>query len=165
MCRECVPPPYYCLECKHVQSDWPDYCPKCGRILSEYEDAQKAAKEGQDYGRKARAIETATVSAVAESVDQELIQGKSKPEIEAKLVEFGFDPALAQRLVDEVAARTQRDVLVGLGAVTLGVVVTAGTYSAASGGGIYLVWFGPIIYGLFRLAQAGIRTIRRSIQR
>lgn len=45
----------------------------------------------------------------------------------------------------------------GVGLLVVGVVITIGTYVAARsrGGGTYVISFGPIIFGLLRIVQAG----------
>lgn len=50
----------------------------------------------------------------------------------------------------------------GIGLLVVGVVITVGTYVAARsrGGGTYIISFGPIIFGLLRMIQAGSALMR-----
>ena len=61
--------------------------------------------------------------------------------------QYAVDMAVAER-----RDRKQRDVVIGGLLLVVGVLVTAGTYGGASeSGGTYIVAYGPIIFGGFRL--------------
>ncbi len=74
------------------------------------------------------------------------------------LVSKGLDPVMAQVIINSgltyvksVRSVAQSDMLFGGLWLLGGVLITVGTYAAASGsGGFYLITFGPIIYGLIR---------------
>lgn len=51
--------------------------------------------------------------------------------------------------------RKPSDVAVGLAFILGGIALTAITYSAAASGGSYIVAYGPICYGLYRLFRPG----------
>jgi hypothetical protein len=47
----------------------------------------------------------------------------------------------------------RRQVMIGLAIAGVGLVVTVASYSASSGGGTYLVFWGAIIFGLIRAGR------------
>ena len=49
--------------------------------------------------------------------------------------------------------KPEKDMVFGTLWMVGGGVVTLGTYSAASGGGVYFVFFGPIIWGTFQFLR------------
>ena len=55
----------------------------------------------------------------------------------------------------------KKQVMLGLGIAAAGLVLTVATYSAASGGGSYLVFWGAIIFGLIR-ARRGAAMMRKA---
>ena len=121
------------------------------------------------------------------SVVADLEQGAKQPEIVARLVASGWSPSHAARFVSGVAAaRTMgaasggdaaayapaaveeaegdpalRDFAIGGLFLAIGVGVTVWTYSLAAqsrGGGTYVVAYGPIVYGAFRLFRGFVRS-------
>jgi hypothetical protein len=71
---------------------------------------------------------------------------------------FGF---LAQA-VSQMRQRATRFIVGGLAAVALGVIVTVATMLAAqhSGGGEYLMWWGPVIFGAIAAAYGAYLYLR-----
>jgi hypothetical protein len=55
----------------------------------------------------------------------------------------------------------KKQVMLGLGIAAVGLVLTVATYSAASGGGSYFVFWGAIIFGLIR-AGHGAAMMRKA---
>lgn len=84
-----------------------------------------------------------------------LAGGKSKADIFKTLQEKGCPADLASSIVDRVISlkseatkKSGKDTLImGAGMLLLGTLVTAGTYSAASGGGHYVVTSGLFVVG------------------
>lgn len=99
-------------------------------------------------------------------------RGKSKKDIASVLTKSGIDAQQAQAMVDAavrnypsaVRAGAMKQVGWGIVLFLIGLVITAGTFSMAEGGGtggFYIVSWGPMVYGaarvirgLFRLATA-----------
>ncbi|MEX0703780.1 MAG: hypothetical protein WD069_16905 [Planctomycetales bacterium] len=82
-------------------------------------------------------------------------EGDSDEEVERKLREQGLDAGAASAIVGNLAeARYQATVSAGrknmlIGAIVciVGIVVTVGSYSAATGGGSYVVAWGAVLFG------------------
>ncbi len=91
-----------------------------------------------------------------------LRSGKSAEEVEDALVEKGIERKTATVVVEKltaahaVTARADQkenghsDMVIGGLIAVVGIVITAVTYSAASGGGRYVVAWGAIIFGAIR---------------
>ena len=114
---------------------------------------------------------------VTESVRSKLNDGKSKKSIIKELVKKGWSEEPATQLVDsversieeykrspegrrELANKYRRHMIFGLLWVAGGTLATVATYSAASEGGTYFIFWGAIVfgaidflYGLFRWVQ------------
>ncbi len=94
-------------------------------------------------------------------------QGQTSDQIVNELVRSGFSPQEAQGIVRQArqshVSGGLKLLIGGLAFAFLGVVVTVGTYASASssGGGEYLIWFGPIIAGGL-LALIGLVRMLRS---
>jgi hypothetical protein len=84
--------------------------------------------------------------------------GISNAAIYDVLVKKGLTPVMAQVIINSglttvksVRSVAQRDMLFGGLWLLGGIIITVGTYVAASGsGGFYFITYGPIIYGLIR---------------
>lgn len=66
--------------------------------------------------------------------------------------------ASAPRVLEMSGRRSIRSGAVSL---VIGVVITVFTYAAAAGGGVYIVAWGPMVYGLYRIVS-GLRLLNRS---
>lgn len=61
-------------------------------------------------------------------------------------------------MVLEVARHeAHKQMIIGIGVVILGALVTGGSYLLASGGGTYVLAWGAIIFGLWRAVTSGLR--------
>jgi hypothetical protein len=98
------------------------------------------------------------VKSVYQYAAQLMKAGQSSSSIVDALTKKGLEPAVAQKVVDNLQqARTKavrnnagRDMLVGAAICVVGIVVTVATYAAASSsrtGGSYFVAWGAIIFG------------------
>lgn len=58
-------------------------------------------------------------------------------------------------------ARGQRYIGFGVVWLVLGIVITAWTYSLASQGGVYIVAWGPTLYGAYRIVR-GVLLLQKS---
>ena len=84
-------------------------------------------------------------------------EGKSTNEIVTEFESQGVPQDLAEAIAkrgeeikkEEFKKSGKTTMLIGVGLAGLGVVITAGTYSAASGGGHYVVTYGLIIGGIW----------------
>ena len=70
----------------------------------------------------------------------------------------GLPSTTDQYMVDMAASerrsRKSRDIAIGAVLLTLGLLVTAGTYGSASeSGGTYVIAYGPMIFGVIRLIR------------
>jgi hypothetical protein len=64
------------------------------------------------------------------------------------------DQYLIDMAASERRARKSKDLVIGGLLLTLGIIVTAGTYGSASeSGGTYVIAYGPIIFGVIRLIR------------
>ena len=102
-----------------------------------------------------------------------LRHGASRETIEHELVAQGLEPALAEQVVRELIAayrvRVQRrrqeghpgreDMIIGGVICGVGIAITVATYQVASssGGGTYLMAWGPIIFGGWRFLRGAMR--------
>jgi hypothetical protein len=100
-----------------------------------------------------------------------LRQGASDEMVEDELVRLGLDERTAAALVDRIHGvldnarkeKAQRDMAWGGIICVVGIVITAGTYSAASGGGgSYVVAWGAIIFGAIRFFRGLSQGFSRS---
>ncbi|MDL5158901.1 hypothetical protein [Actinomycetospora termitidis] len=62
-------------------------------------------------------------------------------------------PAPYEQTAAERGSLARRRLVVGAIWLILGVLVTVITYANAAGGGIYVVAWGPMIFGVFRIVQ------------
>jgi hypothetical protein len=105
------------------------------------------------------------VEAIYNYAAEQMRNGVAGPQIEKSLVEQGLDAEAAGivvRNLTEARAKAlkeagQKHMLYGALWCIGGIVVTAATYAAASGGGTYVVAWGAIIFG-------GIQFIRGAMQ-
>ena len=108
---------------------------------------------------------------------QELGKGRSPPDVERDFVDKGLNQEVASLIVQRaITARQEEaqkhdpiyakmhaglpqgssggaggaDMAIGATICVIGIVITAATYSAASGGGTYVVAWGAIIFGAVR---------------
>jgi hypothetical protein len=103
-------------------------------------------------------LEAVTLDDAAVSVDEAV-----ERELAARLGESGrerteAEAALYARRMQRIEEMERRDVhgfrmAGGLALAGLGVFVTLATYSAAAGGGYYVLWYGPIVSGLAIFAK------------
>ncbi|MCC6554161.1 MAG: hypothetical protein IT372_14240 [Polyangiaceae bacterium] len=120
---------------------------------------RRARRAPAAEGAGARARDEAAVEEAVEAIyghaAQLISAGLSAEEVEDRLVEGGLDRKIAATVVDRLMDAKQRAVEEaarknmlhgGLWCVG-GLVVTAATYSAASGGGSYVIAWGAIIFG------------------
>ena len=106
---------------------------------------------------------------LSQSIAAAIGGGKSRKEIVKTLINSGLNPQDADSLVQYAASTHKAEIRkgaakqLGFGALlfVLGAVITAATYSAAHNGGVYVVAYGPMIFGgvavlrgLFRLIFA-----------
>ncbi|MDP6634437.1 MAG: hypothetical protein QGG42_06040 [Phycisphaerae bacterium] len=108
------------------------------------------------------------VDAVYTYAAEQMKKGVSDRRVESMLVEEGLDQEAAAVVVanlsrmraEAVGEAGRRNMLYGALWCIGGIVVTAATYSAASGGGTYVVAWGAIVFGaiqFFRgLFQGGV---------
>jgi hypothetical protein len=116
---------------------------------------------------------TMTDYAIKETEQQELIdyiyglaagymrEGMADKEIVTKLEEEGLDSESADAVVQNLVRMRKQEIKaqgnknMGFGALWLigGIVITAATYSAASGGGTYVVTYGAIVFGAIQFLQ------------
>lgn len=99
------------------------------------------------------------VSAHAQHCVQSLARGASPDDVQQDLVARGLPPGIAAQMVARATARPARTddavELIGTGValLVLGGVITGFTYSAASGGGTYVVTTGLFVVGAIRILQ------------
>lgn len=99
--------------------------------------------------------EDEVIQAVYEHAANLLMEGKSRHQIEADLMDKGLDQESASVVVTNLknmkkeaeAGQGSKNMLFGALWCIGGIVVTAATYSAASGGGTYVVAWGAIVFG------------------
>jgi hypothetical protein len=94
-------------------------------------------------------------------------RGKSRKEVVKALVNSGINAVEAESMVNyavsthkaEIRKGAVKQLGVGLLMVVVGVVITAATYSMASNGGIYVVAYGPIIFGAISVLRGLFRLV------
>lgn len=88
-------------------------------------------------------------------------EGKEKYEIRMALMSQGFSYDDADAILNHVQPGTAAtedntqsdDIAAGILWLVGGILVTALTYAAASDGGIFIIAYGPVIYGVLRLLK------------
>ena len=101
------------------------------------------------------------VQAVYAEVALMMRNGQSVYRIEQSLVERGLKPGDARTIVNQMqeaknkAYRDEATKQMAIGAIIciIGIAVTWGTYSAAAGGGTYVVAWGAIVFGGWRFLR------------
>jgi len=74
--------------------------------------------------------------------------------VETSAVSTQDDPVERMATVDDARERQARvDVVTGISVIVAGLVVTAGTYALALNGGVYLIAWGPMLFGVLRLSR------------
>ena len=100
--------------------------------------------------------EQEVIQAVFIYAAQEMRNGRSDYQIEKSLIERGLEKDSARAVVDKLASlrseaqrnAAKRSMLIGGAIAIIGLIITLGTYAAASdGGGRYIVTWGAIIFG------------------
>jgi hypothetical protein len=88
--------------------------------------------------------------------------GKSVEEIQSELIKNGMDTDLSKEVVSKIAIevwKSEKEMWdkkyksAGI-LIIVGLVLTFGTFALASGGGIYLLAWGPILFGGIRIFEA-----------
>jgi hypothetical protein len=93
--------------------------------------------------------------------------GKSRKEVVKILINSGINAPEAESLVNyavsthkaEIRKGAVKQIGVGLLMLVIGVVITAATYSMASNGGIYVVAYGPVIFGAIAILRGLFRLV------
>lgn len=120
--------------------------------------AEEPAKAEASKAEASREDVEKAVEAIYKYAGALLRQGKSPMEVEEALVDKGIERSTATIVVGKLtSAQTNvhkeegtRNMMIG-GLICLGgIVITAATYSAASGGGSYVVAWGAILFGAIR---------------
>ncbi len=107
--------------------------------------------------------EEEVVEAVYAFAAEQMKDGASGPEVEAMLVERGLDEEAAASVVEDLSrmrsealrSAGKRNMRYGALWCIVGTVVTIATYSAASGGGTYVVAWGAIGFGAIQFFRLG----------
>jgi uncharacterized membrane protein len=94
-------------------------------------------------------------------------RGKSRKEVVKILVNSGINPPEAESLVNyavsthkaEIRKGAAKQLGVGILLLVIGIVITAATYSMASRGGIYVVAYGPIVFGAISILRGLFRFV------
>ncbi len=104
---------------------------------------------------------TATTQSLPQTIATAIGRGKSRQEVLAILCNSGIPMPHAEAMVEEAVKihkpTLQQAALKELGAGVLlfliGLVITVGTYSMASGGGMYVISWGPMAFGAIRAVK------------
>ena len=108
-----------------------------------------------------------TATSMPQIIAQAIGRGKKRKEIMDILVKAGMNAPEAESLVAYSLANHKADIRkgavkqIGVGALMLviGIVVTAATYSMARNGGMYIVAWGPAIFGALGVIRGLFRLI------
>jgi hypothetical protein len=84
-----------------------------------------------------------------------IASGASQKEAEEKLVTAGLEPHSAAQLIKDLSVvvrgthkeEGRHEMLKGAIWFSIGLIITIGTFALASGGGVYVVAWGAILYG------------------
>lgn len=109
-------------------------------------------------------------TSLPETIANAIGKGRKRSEIVKTLCNSGIHPQVAQDMVDGAvknypsAVRSGAVSQLGMGVVLLviGIVITVGTYAAASSGGtggFYLVSWGPMVFGVIRIFRGLFRLV------
>jgi hypothetical protein len=94
-------------------------------------------------------------------------RGKSRKEVVKALVDSGINAPEAESMVNyavsnhkaEIRKGAMKQLGVGFLMFVIGVLITVATYSMASNGGIYVVAYGPIIFGAISILRGLFRLV------
>ncbi len=94
-------------------------------------------------------------------------RGKSRKEIVTALINSGINAAEAESMVNyavsahkgEIRKGAAKQLGIGVLMLVVGVMITAATYSMASNGGMYVVAYGPIIFGAISVLRGLFRLV------
>ena len=152
-----------CPSCSTFSPPTAYRCSMCGGSLSGTTPLSDtaAAQQRAVNAPAAQAVEQGVnVAAHARHCAESLAHGASPAAVQQDLVERGLPPGVAAQMV---ASATRRPppanddagelIAMGVGLLVLGAVITGITYSAASGGGTYVVTTGLFVVGVIKILQ------------
>src|ERR1039457_626098 len=93
--------------------------------------------------------------------------GKSRKEVGRILVSSGINARQAESMVNyavsthkaEIRKGAAKQLGVGILLVVVGIVITAATYSMARHGGMYVVAYGPVVFGAISILRGLFRLV------
>jgi hypothetical protein len=109
-------------------------------------------------------------TSLPETIANAIGKGKKRKDIVKTLCDSGIHPQAAEAMVEAAvkhypsAVRSGALAQMGMGVVlfAIGLVITVGTYAAASSGGsggFYLISWGPMVFGVVRVVRGLFRLV------
>ena len=108
---------------------------------------------------------------VTQFIEGAFRSGLTKEQIVTAMEESGYDRRNAASWVSSVEFQTERrdkrqygevlvwDFLIGVPCILIGAAISYGTYTSAGPGETYVIWWGIIAYGSFRVLRGIVRGI------
>ena len=106
-------------------------------------------------------------STLPQSIASAIGNGKSRKEVVKTLINSGINAPEAESLVNyaisthkaEIRKGAMKQIGVGFLMLAIGIVITAATYSMAHNGGVYVVAYGPVIFGAIAILRGLFRLV------
>lgn len=110
-------------------------------------------------------------ASVTQFIEDEFRSGQTKEQIVTAMVDSGWDRRRAASWVSSVVWQMEGhaghqyrefpawDFLIGLPCILIGAAISYGTYASAGLGETYVVWWGIIAYGGFRVLRGIVRLV------
>jgi len=109
-------------------------------------------------------------ASLPETIANAIGKGKKRKDIVKTLVDSGINPQVAEAMVDgavknypaAVRAGAMSQMGTGVLLFVIGLIITVGTFAAASSGGtggFYLISWGPMVFGIVRVFRGLFRLV------
>ncbi len=138
------------FHCTNCHNEWPaNYCPQCGRTIDRsLLDSDPPALE----------------SRVAKSENHRGLCSRRRP---VSLAETDGRRLYQEQMINGLRELANNSILVGALWLSIGLIATLATFQLAAGlgSGRYIVAYGPVLYGIFRILRGSIlhvKVIRRA---
>src|SRR3990172_5892276 len=135
-------------------------------ISTQIPEQEKALQQGQAY--VARGLDTGTSKrALAKELEAHGWPKHMAAQLVAEVasarraLEGGRNVGAIFDAAEGVAAIGSRDFAIGAAAIAVGGLVTLGTYLTAAPGETFVIWYGMMLYGGFRVVRGVTRVIGR----
>lgn len=153
--RPDIEPPKFCTQCGNWVARHHNRCRVCSHVFAGSED-NLTAEERDAVQKTTRAV--ANDLAIYETADTAV----------HRLIRTGWEEQPALTFVASVQESVPRsveidigrggwDFIIGIGVLVIAGGISYGTYASAEAGGTYWIWWGPMVYGGYRIIRGFVR--------